>query len=130
MHELSIAQELIEIVEEAAREAGALRVEIVHLRLGRLSGVVADALLFAFDVATEGTLLDGATLAIEDVPVLVYCESCAANRVLEDIRCFRCPVCDCPTGQVVQGRELEVRSVEIVEHPSVTACQPGATAGP
>ena len=115
MHELSIAQELIEIVEEAARDAGAARVEAVNLRLGRLSGVVADALLFAFDVATDGTLLEGAALVIEDVPVLIYCEACDQNRVLEDVRAFQCPECGSPAGAVIQGRELEVRSVEIVE---------------
>jgi len=116
MHELSIAQELIEIVEDAARAADAARVEVVYLRLGRLSGVVADALHFAFDVATEGTLLEGATLEIEDLPVIIFCGSCAAEQPLDDLRSFRCPVCGSPADRVVQGRELEVRSVEIVEN--------------
>ena len=68
MHELSIALSLIEGVEEELAKHGSARVSVVHLRLGRLSGVAKQALLFSYDVACEGTRLQGSTLQIEDMP--------------------------------------------------------------
>ena len=68
MHELSIAMSIVEIAgEEAARQGGA-PVEEVHLKLGRDSGVVADALLFSWALACDGTALEGARLVVEDLP--------------------------------------------------------------
>ena len=91
MHELSIAQNLIEMAETAARDAGAAKVTELHLRLGRMSGVVKESLLFCFDVATEGTLLEGATLEIEDIPIVVYCPTCQEEVALPGTQRFRCP---------------------------------------
>lgn len=65
MHELSIAASIVEIAaEEAGRHGG--RVEVVHLKVGALSGVVKDALLFSWDLACGDTPIAGATLAIEE----------------------------------------------------------------
>jgi hydrogenase nickel incorporation protein HypA/HybF len=66
MHELSIAVNLVEMAAQAAESAQAARVEVVRLRLGRLSGVVADALLFGYDIATQNTILAGSRLDIEE----------------------------------------------------------------
>ena len=113
MHELSIAYSLIETAECAARDADAQRVTLVRLRLGVLSGVVEDALRFGFEVATQNTLLDGARLEIERLPVMVHCSQCNQIVELPSIQRFRCPICDTPAGRVVQGRELELSSIEI-----------------
>lgn len=113
MHELSIAASLVESVEQAARQAGAQRVTQVFLRLGALSGVAKDALLFSYDIATAGTLLEGSRLTIEDVPVIVHCDGCQRDVTLPGIQDFRCPVCGRPSARVVAGRELEIAGVEI-----------------
>lgn len=115
MHELSIATSLVEIASRKATEVGAETVGRVYLKLGGLSGVVRDALEFAFDVATEGTMLDGATLDIEDVPAVVFCPQCQAERSLPDGAAFRacCPACGTPTPEIRQGRELEIRAIEV-----------------
>lgn len=112
MHELSIAYNLVATAEEAARDAGIQQVNIVHLRLGALSGVVKDALLFGYDIATEGTLLEGSLLQIEDIPVVVYCENCAEEKTLDNVQLFRCPTCNTLTGDIRQGKELELVSLE------------------
>lgn len=112
MHELSIAYNLVKAAEDAARDAGVTQVSVVHLRLGALSGVVKDALLFSYDIATEGTLLAGSQLAIEDVPVVVFCPICNAEKTLESVQRFRCPTCDTLTGDIRQGKELELISLE------------------
>jgi hydrogenase nickel incorporation protein HypA/HybF len=112
MHELSIALSIIEgAEEEAARLSG--KVTAVHLRLGQLSGVVKDALLFAYDLACESTPLAGSRLLIEEVPAVVFCSQCAAERTLASIQLFCCPVCGALTPKVVQGRELELVALEL-----------------
>jgi hydrogenase nickel incorporation protein HypA/HybF len=113
MHELSIATSLVRLAEESAREAGAARVTRVHLRLGALSGVVREALDFAYGVATEGTMLAGSELAVEEVPLVVWCEPCTAERALATVTRFRCPVCDAPTPDVRTGRELEISHLDV-----------------
>ena len=113
MHELSIAYSLIETAEAAAQEANAQRVTSVHLRLGAMSGVVEDALRFGFDVAAQDTLLAEARLDVEHLPVIIYCPQCDADVELPSIQRFRCPVCDTPAERIIQGRELELTSIEI-----------------
>lgn len=115
MHELSLAHGIVEIATEAARRAGATRVESVQLRVGRLAGVEAGALLFSFDLAAAGTVLEGARLEIEDVPLVIWCTPCGAERELPGVQRFRCPVCDTPSGDIRRGREFEVFALEIPE---------------
>lgn len=112
MHELSIAHQLVEMAAEAAREAGMGKVHAVHVRLGVLSGVVKEALLFAFDVAAQGTAVEGARLVVEDVPVKVFCGPCREERVLPQPFPIRCPVCGQRTGEVLEGREIELYALE------------------
>ncbi len=115
MHELSIATSMIEMAtEEAARHGGA-RVVAVHLKLGRLAGVVKDALLFSWDVACEDTPLAGARLVIEESPVVVHCPTCRADQTLTAAQWLACPLCDTPTPDIVRGNELEVVALEIQE---------------
>lgn len=115
MHELSIALDLVEIASKAAREAGVSRVEAVNLRLGVFSGVVKDALLFGYDIATEGTPLQGSRLVIEDVPLVVYCPTCAREVALPSVQCFQCPDCESPVSEIRQGQEIEIVSMEVIE---------------
>lgn len=113
MHELCIAYNLVEIAERAAQQASVDRVIAVHLRLGAMSGVVKDALLFGYDVAVRGTRLEGSRLEIEQVPVMVYCENCDAEVNLSNIQRFQCPRCGKPTADIRQGKELELTYLEI-----------------
>jgi hydrogenase nickel incorporation protein HypA/HybF len=113
MHELSIALSLIEVATEQIARRNLAQVEVVHLRLGELSGVVADALLFSFDVATAGTALEGARLEIERVPVSVHCRRCDAERELPSIQRLQCPSCGDPTPDVRRGREIELFALEV-----------------
>ncbi|HLK64364.1 MAG TPA: hydrogenase maturation nickel metallochaperone HypA [Bryobacteraceae bacterium] len=113
MHELSIAISLIEAAEEEAAKHDAPAVRAVHLRLGALSGVVKEALLFSYGLAAEGTRLEGSQLVIEDVPVMVFCATCGERRPIRSMQSFCCAECGAPAGDVVQGRELEVIGLEI-----------------
>jgi len=113
MHELSIALSLIEMATEEVERRGGARITALHLKLGPLSGVVKDALLFSYEVACNGTPLEGSQLVIEDVPVLIYCSQCEAEQQLDSIQRFCCPVCGTLSSDVVKGRELEFVAMEI-----------------
>ena len=115
MHELSIALSMIDMATEEAQRRGGVRVNALHLKLGPLSGVLKEALLFSYEVACQGTALEGSHLIIEDVPVLVYCPDCQAEQTLESIQHFSCPVCGTLTSDVRSGKDLQVVALEIEE---------------
>ncbi len=114
MHELSIAYSLVQTAVHAAQESNIEQVQAVHLRLGALSGVIKDALLFSYDIAAKGTILEGSRLEIEEIPVIVHCTNCG-DVTLPSIQRFRCPICDRPSADIRQGKELEIISLEYDE---------------
>ena len=116
MHELSIAQSLIELACEAAARDDCERVTRVFIRLGALSGVVKQALEFSFELAAEDTPCAGAALEIEDVMITVYCPSCDARKTIAGDYRFCCLTCGAPTPQILTGRELELVSVEVEDY--------------
>ena len=112
MHELSIMQSARSLALEQAQQAGAAHVHVIRLRIGALSGVVPDALEFAFEALTPGTLADGAQLAIEQVPARFWCAACAREFQSDDMF-GECPACHKLSGELRAGREMEVASLEI-----------------
>jgi hydrogenase nickel incorporation protein HypA/HybF len=115
MHELSIAMSIVEMAQEEAARRGAIQIQAVHLRPGRLSGVVKEALLSSYEMACEATLLQGSQLLIEEIPVEVFCPKCEQPRLVDSIQWFCCPECETPTPTVLHGKELEVVALEITE---------------
>jgi hydrogenase nickel incorporation protein HypA/HybF len=113
VHELSIAQALVEAAEAAARAAGGTRVTCVRVTIGALSGVAPDALRFAYDVATDGTLLAGSTLDITEQPLVVACPTCARDVELPGVQELQCPACGTPTGVIRKGREMDLMSLDV-----------------
>ncbi|HLX42407.1 MAG TPA: hydrogenase maturation nickel metallochaperone HypA [Bryobacteraceae bacterium] len=114
MHELSIAMSIVEMAEEESERRNA-RVEAVHLKLGALAGVVKNALLSSFEIACEGTTLQGSRLVIEDIPIVGYCPKCLSQRTLDSLQWFVCPECKGPVSELIHGRELQVAALEIQE---------------
>ena len=99
---------------------------IVWLLFGKLAGGERDPMEYvrqlrlpsanwrsAYELAREATPLAGAKLVIEEVPLVVHCSVCAADRVAPSVQQLCCPVCGAPTSEVVSGRELEVCALEI-----------------
>lgn len=120
MHELSIAQSMIDVACEAAAREGADQVIKLRARIGVLSGVAKAALQFSFDLAAEGTACEGAVLEIEDVPVTVMCPRCHGAQELPLSYTFCCPVCGTPTPEILTGQELEVVCMEIAGNDDTT----------
>ena len=118
MHELSIAMGIVDAALDESQRRG-VQVSAVHLRLGALSGVVKDALMFSYEVACQGTPLQGSQLNVEDVPVIVFCSQCQQERELRSVQLFACPECGAPTMDVRRGKELEVFAIEVQEQEEV-----------
>jgi hydrogenase nickel incorporation protein HypA/HybF len=112
MHELAVTQSVVDMVVE--RMAGR-RIAAVRVRVGELSGVVPDAMLFCYDVVTAGTDLEGSRLEIERTPGRAHCRDCNQDFALDDL-ILLCP-CGSADVQLVAGRELEVASVDLVAEP-------------
>jgi hydrogenase nickel incorporation protein HypA/HybF len=113
MHELSIAMSIVEMAEEESDKRGGARVNAVHLKLGALAGVVKDALLSSYELACEGTGLQGSRLVVEEIPVEVYCPKCLAPRTVESVQWFICSECKSPVSEIIHGRELQVFALEL-----------------
>lgn len=113
MHELSIAQSLIELACDAAARERAERVSKLIVRIGAMSGVVKEALEFSFGLAAERTACEGAALEIEEVAVTIACPKCQEIKPLADVFDWRCPDCGTPTSEVVAGRELDLVSIVV-----------------
>lgn len=103
----------LRIAAEHAAASGAARILSLTLRVGALSGVVPEALEFAFDVLREGTAAEGAELHIQQEPVRARCP-CSPDEVFETSGpvCL-CPRCSEPTADIVAGREMDLVSMEV-----------------
>lgn len=115
MHELSIALSIIEVAEDHLQRQDGGRVETVRMKFGPLGGVVKEALISAYELAIEGSLLAGSKLVFEDVPVEIQCETCGKPQPVKSIQQMTCAVCGTPSANVVRGRELEVVAMEICD---------------
>ncbi|HEY6798523.1 MAG TPA: hydrogenase maturation nickel metallochaperone HypA [Kineosporiaceae bacterium] len=115
MHELSMAHAVVRTVAEAVPGR---RVTCVTLQVGVASGVVPDALRFAWDVAVSGTALDGARLEIASVPLRVTCRECGMTSEMPDAVHVRCAACGGREVRLDGGRELRIETVEVddVDH--------------
>lgn len=112
MHEVGIAQGILEMALKAATDAGGSRVETLRVRVGALTGVVPDALLFALETLRVGTDARGARIELEVEPARAWCHRCERAFDARELPCC-CPVCDEPAGQVTGGRELRLLSIDL-----------------
>ena len=117
MHEASIAQSLLERVEEALIGQGPVRVSMVRLKVGVLSGVVPEALQFAWKAMTDQTIAQGADLVIDLAPILARCGACEIDVEVQSPQRMVCPRCDRPVGPPLGGRELDLISLQVVDLP-------------
>ena len=123
MHELSLATSIVESVSEALAEYPDSRVVEVRLRVGALAAVEEESLQFCFGLATEGTLLAGARLAVKRLPVVLDCAECGVESELSGVQSFLCPRCGGHKVTVKQGKEMEIDSIELDDGKDDNAAQ-------
>ncbi len=112
MHEMSLCEGVLQVLEEHSRSQGFDRVTAVFLEIGGLSGVEPEAMRFCFDAVTRGTLAERAALEIEHVPGQAWCMQCATT-VQVNQRFDQCPDCDSYQLQVTGGDEMRIRELEV-----------------
>lgn len=112
MHELGLAQGILDLVRQHVAETDLPAVRAIRVRVGEMAGVVADSLEFCFSAILGGTPCAGAFLAIEAVPARARCRACAAEFSLRT-PVFQCPACGATDVVMVSGSELQVVDVEL-----------------
>jgi hydrogenase nickel incorporation protein HypA/HybF len=112
MHELAIMQSALDMAEEKALAAGASQIHRLRLRIGELSGVVPEALRFAYEALRPGTMAAEAELEIDEIPALCWCPACNADFHVAALN-FECPKCHQRSGDLRKGNEMDLTSMEI-----------------
>ncbi|HQR55611.1 MAG TPA: hydrogenase maturation nickel metallochaperone HypA [Burkholderiaceae bacterium] len=112
MHEMSLAEGILQIVEDTARANAAAQVRAVLLEIGALSHVEEQALRFCFDAVTRGTVADGARLEVKSTPGRAWCLPCGESVALARLG-EACPLCGSYQLQVTQGEEMKVKEIEV-----------------
>ena len=112
MHEFSIALNIVDIALKTAKDAGAEKVNEVEIDVGILSGVVTEALEFALESAVKNTLLEGARISINKIQASARCKKCHADFHPDNVTA-QCPECNSVDFEIIHGRELRVKSINI-----------------
>jgi hydrogenase nickel incorporation protein HypA/HybF len=113
MHELSVAQSILEIVYDHVPEDQRPLVRSVRVRVGTMSGVVPDSLEFCFAAVIAEGPLASASIAIESIPFVLHCDSCGTESSNESGIPI-CPACGA-LARIVSGTELQVQDIELSE---------------
>lgn len=112
MHELSLVMSIVEIADEQAKQHSAKEIESIELEIGSLAGVEMDALLFAWDAAVPGTVLEKSERIIHHLPARARCMDCGHEYVVQQL--FEaCPSCGQYLSELLQGKELRVKSLVV-----------------
>ncbi|WP_022667956.1 hydrogenase maturation nickel metallochaperone HypA [Desulfospira joergensenii] len=115
MHEMGIAQQLVQIALDAIPDdIEDPRIEALNLRIGKLASVVEHSLTFCFEIITKDTPLENARLVIEAVPVRIKCKTCD-HQWEADTPMFRCPKCEDGEIEMISGREIDITSMELAD---------------
>ena len=114
MHELSIANAIVETVLQEIQQQNLAAVQTIVLRVGTLSGVVPEALQFGFEAIISDTPLAKTKLEIERIPVQGKCRTCDHDFTVADF-IFACPACDSGQIEVTHGEELEIAYLEVAD---------------
>jgi len=130
MHELAIAESIIDVLNQEVNPLREFdeginhvkdrklskgvrgRITSIKLKIGEMSGVVPSALEFSFQVASKGTLAEGARLYIEHVPITAMCGDCSGTFQIRDYS-FECSICGGGNFRIIAGRELLIEEVEV-----------------
>ncbi len=110
MHEFSVAQNIVDIALQSAKEHHVDHIASVEVEIGQAAGVVIEALEFAWESATKDTMLQHTALVIKPVPLIVVCRNCGLQYNPQEL--FElCPQCGDMNPEIVKGRELRVSAI-------------------
>jgi len=111
MHEMAIAQSIMDIVEQEMARNGVTKVSTIRLVVGEFTAVVPQSLNFCFEIITKDTPLEGVKLDMEPMPLTGRCTACGEEFAIRDYR-FICPKCESKDIETISGKELFVKEIE------------------
>jgi len=115
MHEMGIALQIAEIAKQAVpKDVKGIKIEAVNLRVGKLTAIVPASMKFCFEIVSKDTVLEGAKLNIEEVPIVAVCQECYAETTIDEAK-FLCGKCNSGKLDIISGRELTVSSIEVAD---------------
>lgn len=112
MHEMALAEGVLQIVEDTIRSEQCSRVAVIRLEIGALSHVEPDAMRFCFDAVIRGTVAEGAKLEIDTAPGCGWCHNCAKTVPMPSL-IAACPDCGGYQLQVTGGQDMRVKDMEV-----------------
>ena len=112
MHEMSLCEGVLQVLESEAQKQGFKRVKNVWLEIGDLAGIEIDAMRFSFDAVTRNSIADGAALNIINVPGAAWCMQCSTSVSVKQ-RFDECPKCGSYQLQVTAGDEMKIKELEV-----------------
>lgn len=112
MHELSIAQSIVELAEEVAEQENANLIQSIDIEIGALSGVVLDALEFALEIIVKNTRLENTKINYLEIAGKAECKTCNYEFEINDLLAL-CPKCKNANYQIVDGKQLRIKSLTI-----------------
>ncbi len=112
MHEMSLAEGMIQLIEEQSQAQDFFEVTLVHLEIGKLSNVEVDAMIFCFEAVCEGTIAKGAELKVTESEGIGWCMDCAKEIKYQALY-QPCPHCDGYQIQVTGGNEMLIKELEV-----------------
>ena len=113
MHELPVAQSILDIALRHAEQAQASKIVAIHVTIGQLSSVVDDSVAFYWDMIAQGTPAEGARLEFKRIPARLRCLDCLHEYTYEGEE-FACPACSGAQVQVIAGREFFLESLDVI----------------
>jgi hydrogenase nickel incorporation protein HypA/HybF len=113
MHEVNIVQGMLDIVIKNCKKEGYQGIESIKVKIGKASGVMPEAFLFAFESMKTGTIAEKAVLTIVEIPVSAYCNGCGSNFSVDDAYVIECPKCGHLSLRIETGRELNIDEMEV-----------------
>ena len=112
MHEMALAEGILDIALDYAKQNEAKAIREVGLLIGEMSGVEVESLTFSFDMLVKGTIAEGAELKIKNVPLMGKCSKCGREFHVEHYD-FWCPECKDGVLKTISGREMKVEYLEV-----------------
>ncbi|MDQ0202381.1 hydrogenase maturation nickel metallochaperone HypA [Pectinatus haikarae] len=112
MHEMAMAQGVMEIVESYAKKSNATKVRTIALLIGEMTGVVFESLEFCFKATAKGTIAENAEMKLKSIPLIGHCNDCGNESHIENYNFF-CPQCGSAKVDIISGRELRVEYLEV-----------------
>jgi hydrogenase nickel incorporation protein HypA/HybF len=112
MHEMSLCESVLQILEQQAEAQNYRKVKTIWLEIGALTGVEVEAMRFCFDVVVQGSLAENAQLEIVIAPGQAWCMPCGANVLIQELYA-QCPLCGSQQLQVNGGEQMRIKELEV-----------------